>query len=101
MAQGANASVEEGLVGVDVAYSMEERLVEQRSFDGRFAVAEESDEVFERDGEGLFAGAGVGLVCDGEATEAAGVDEAKFAAAAEGEDGVGVGRDGGVGGRDE
>ena len=38
---------------------------------------------------------------DGEASEAAGVDEAKFFAAAEGEDGVGVGRDGGVGGGDE
>ena len=76
LAEGADSGVEEGLVGVDIAYSMEKRLVEQSGFDGRFAVAEEGDEVFERDGEGLFAGACVGFGRDGEAAEAAGVHEA-------------------------
>ena len=93
--------MEEGFVGVDVAYSVEERLVEQCGFDWRLAIAEERDEVFERDGEGLFAGARVGFGCDGEAAEAAGVDETELASAAEDEDGVGVGRDGRVGGGDE
>lgn len=93
--------MEEGLVGVDVAHSVEERLVEQCGFDGRLAVAKESDEIFQGDGEGLFARAGVGLVRDGEAAEAARVYEAEFASAAEGEDGVGVERDWGVGGGDE
>jgi hypothetical protein len=101
VAEGSDAGVEQSFVSVDVSYAVEEGLVEKRGFDGRFAVAEESDEVFERDGEGFFAGTGVGLGCDGESAEAASVDEAKFAATAEGEDGVSVGRDGGVGGGDE
>ena len=94
VAAGADSGVVEGLVGVDVADAVEEGLVEERGLDGGLAVAEERDEVFERDGEGFFAGAGVGSRADGEAAEAAGVDEAKLFAAAEGEDGVGVGWDG-------
>ena len=74
--RGADAGVEEGLVGVDVADAVEEGLVEQRGFDGGFAVAEEGDEVFEGDGVGLFAGAGIGMGGYGAAAEAAGVDEA-------------------------
>ena len=94
VAGGTDAGVEERLVGVDVADAVEEGLVEQRGLDGGLAVAEEGDEVFERDGEGFAAGAFVlGVGCDdGEAAEAAGVDEAELLAAAEGEDGVGVGR---------
>jgi hypothetical protein len=101
LAEGADTGVEEGFVGVDVAYSVEEGLVEQGGFDGGLAVPEESDEVFERDGEGFFPGACVGFVCDGEAAEAAGVHEAEFSAAVEGEDGVSVEWDGGVGGGDK
>ena len=76
MARGADAGVEEGLVGVDVADAMEEGLVEERGLDGGLAGAEEGDEVFEWDGEGLFARAGIGIGGYGEAAEAAGVDEA-------------------------
>ena len=83
LAAGADAGAEEALVGVDVADAVEQGLVEQGGFDGGLAVAEEGDEVFEGDGEGFGAGAGVLLrVCgcdDGEAAEAAGVDEAEFA----------------------
>jgi hypothetical protein len=101
LAEGTDAGVEESFISVDVAYSVEKRLVEQGGFDGGFAIVEEGDEVFEGDGEGFFAGAGVGFGCDGEAAEAAGVYEAKFATAAEGEDGVGVGWYGCVWGGDE
>ncbi len=59
VAAGADAGVVEGLVGVDVADAVEEGLVEERGLDGGLAVAEEGDEVFERDGEGFAAGAGV------------------------------------------
>ena len=82
VARGTDAGVEEGLVGVDVADAVKERLVEQRGLDGGLAGAEEGDEVFERDCEGLFARAGIGIGGYGEAAEAAGVDEAEFAAAA-------------------
>jgi len=96
VAGGADAGVEECFVGVDVADTVEERLVEERRFDGSFAIAEESDKVLEWDGEGF--GAGPFVLCvrrdDGEAAEAARVYEAEFldpmSAAAEGEDGVGV-----------
>ena len=98
---GADSGVKEGLVGVDVADAVEEGLVEKRGLDGGLAGAEEGDEVFEWDGEGLFAGAGIRIGGYGEAAEAAGVDEAEFAAAAEGEDGVGVGWDGSIRGGDE
>ena len=73
--RGADAGAEEGFVGVDVADAVEQGLVEQRGFDGGLAAAEEGDEVFEGDGEGFAAGAGVGRshgctvvrsqVCDG------------------------------------
>ena len=101
VAEGSDAGVEESLVGIDVADAVEEGLVEQRGLDGGLAGAEEDDEVFERDCEGLFARAGIGIGGYGEAAEAAGVDEAELTAAAEGEDGVGVRWDGGVGGGDE
>jgi len=60
LASGAEAGAEERLVGVDVADAVEERLIEQRGLDRRAARMEERDEVGERDGEGLAAGAGVG-----------------------------------------
>ena len=90
MAARADPGVVEGLVGVDVADAVEEGLVEERGLDGGLAVAEEGDEVFERDGQGFAAGAGVGGSCDGEPAEAAGVDEAELPAAAEGDNGVGM-----------
>ena len=103
MSGGTDSRMEESLVGVDVADPVKERLVQQRGLDGGLAVAEERDEVFEGDGEGLGAGAfvsGVGRD-DGEASEAAGVDEAELFAVAEGEDGVSMRGDGRVGGGDE
>ncbi len=57
------------------------------------------------DGERFLAGAEVRAIdargTDGQASEAAGVDEAEFARVCEREDGVGVGRQGHVGVRDE
>jgi hypothetical protein len=93
--------VEESLVGVDIADSVEEGLVEERRLDGSPAVAEEGDEVFERDGERLATGAGVGGVRDGKAAEAAGVYEAELFTAAQSKDGVGVWGYGDIGGGDE
>src|SRR5438270_12144667 len=82
---------------------MEERLVEQRCFDGGFAVAEEGDEVLERNRQRFGSGAVVSRVGGdkGEASEAAGVDEAEFFAAAESENGVSVRRNRRVGRGDE
>ena len=117
LASGTDGGAEERLVGVDVADAVQERLIEQSSLDRRAARVEESDEIGEGDGEGFASGAGKGcrllvagcwLRCvEGDATEAAWIDEADFAAgcfpwrAAQGEDGVGVGREGDFGRGDE
>jgi len=95
VAGGADAGVEEGLIGIDITDAMEQRLVKQRGLDGRLAIAEEDDEVFEWNSERLGARAFVLRVGrdDREPPEAPGVDEAQLLAAAEGEDGVGVWRD--------
>jgi len=89
-ARGADSGVEEAFVGVDVADAMEKLLVEQGGFDGELSMAKEGCEVGRRDGEGLAAGSAEGPraagVVDGvqsEAAEAAGVDEAEFAAGTE------------------
>jgi hypothetical protein len=104
----ADAGAEECFVGVDIADAVEERLVEQGGLDGGLATAKEADEVFKGDLEGLFAWAGVAVSGgdlvggeDGEAAEAAGVDEAELVAAREAEDGVRVRWDGDLGVGDE
>jgi len=117
LAGGADGGAEERLVGVDVADAVQERLIEQRGLDRRAARMEEGDEAGERDSERFAAGAGEGcwlLVAgcwlrgvEGDAAEAARIDEAEFTAgcfpwrAAQGEDGVGVGREGDFGRGDE
>ena len=58
MAARADFGVEEAFVGVDVAYSVEERLVEEGGFYWGFAASEEGYEVGEGDGEGFAAFAG-------------------------------------------
>jgi len=50
MASRANPSMEEGLVSVDIADAMEQRLVQQRGFNRCLALAEEGDKLFETDG---------------------------------------------------
>lgn len=90
--RGPDAGPEETFVGVDVADTVEEGLIEQGGFDGELAAAKESDEVVEGDGERLgsrplkFDGR------EGEATEAAGINKAELAAGSEMQDGVGVRR---------
>ncbi len=116
VAGGADAGAEEALVGVDVADAVEDGLVEEGGLDGELAAAEELGEVGGGDGGGLGTGAGVaGVFCfgfgvrfggivevdDGEAAEAAGVDEAEFAGVGQGQDGVGVGWERDFGLRDE
>ena len=56
-----DAGVVERLVSVDVTDAVEQGLVEQRGLDGGLAIAEERDEVFERDSERFAAGAGIGV----------------------------------------
>jgi len=90
---GADSGTEEALICVDVADTVQERLVEQGCFDGRLAVAEELDEAFECDGEGFGAWAFVeGLRCDqGDAAEAAWIDETDLAVVVEMKDRVRMG----------
>ena len=101
LAAGADSGMKQRLVGVDVADAMKQLLVEQRGLDGRLAIAEECDEVFERDGERLTAWAGIGVRRDGQAAESACVDEADLFAATERKDGMRVEWNFGFGRRDE
>ena len=105
VAAGPDAGAEEAFVGVDVAHAGEEGLVEEGGFDGGAAAAEEGGKVGGGDGEGLGTGSGEGglgaEVAEVEAAEAAGIDEAHFATAGEGEAGVGVRGDGALWGGDE
>lgn len=54
---GADTGAKEGLVGVDIADSVEEFLVEESGFDGSFSPFEEGEERAWGDGEGLGSGA--------------------------------------------
>ncbi len=92
LARWADAGTEEALVRIDVADAVEQRLVEERSFDGELAPVEEGGEGWFSDGEGFAAGSGEGFGDEGKSPEAAGVDEAKLATGSERQDGVGVGR---------
>jgi len=85
VAARTNASTKEALVSVDIAYAVEQALVQQRGFDGGAAAAEEGIEIFLRDIKWFFPRAGV-RCCNrqrvllrrehGEAAEAARIDEA-------------------------
>lgn len=96
-----DSSTEEALVGIDVAYSVEKRLVEQCSFDGGLAIAEEGDKIVERYGKRLPAGAFVNGIRNGEAAKPAWIDKTQFAAAAESDDSVSVRGDWSIRGGDE
>jgi len=48
LAARTDAGTKEGLVSVDVADTMEQRLVEQRGLNGSLALVEEGDEIFGR-----------------------------------------------------
>ncbi len=101
---GANLRAEEAFVGVNVAHAVEQRLVEQRGLDGELAAAEERDEVIVGDGEGFAAGSGEGAGFDGvkgETAETAGVAEAQLAARRKVQHGMGVRREGDLGGGNE
>jgi len=85
-----DSGMKEALVGVDVAHSGEQGLVEKRCLDGELSTAKEGREFVGADGKRLSAGRGEGTgagevaevqFTEFEAAEAARVDEAEFAAA--------------------
>lgn len=97
-APGADASVEEAFVGIDVADADEKRLVEERSFDGETALAKKRGEGFGADREGFDSGSeecgAVKQVLVSQAAEAARIDKAQLAAAGKSEARVSVGWNG-------
>lgn len=44
--RGPDTCAEEAFVCIDVAYTVQERLIEESSFDGQLATAKEVDEIF-------------------------------------------------------
>jgi len=102
----ADAGVEKALVCVDVAYAVQQRLIQQCSFDRGLPATKERDEIFKPDSERFCAGSGIFPFWSngfhhGQAAEAAGIDEAKLFATAQAEDRVSVWRDRRVGRRDK
>ncbi len=81
----ADLRAEQRFVGVNVADAAEQLLIQQRALDRRLAFVEERDEVFEVDVQRLEARSAEAAVSarrqahNGEAAEAAIVDEAQFA----------------------
>jgi hypothetical protein len=101
-AAGADFGAEEALVGIDVADTVEQGLVEQRCLDGGASLVKELAEVGFGDVQWLCSGTteacrirgGVTLCLFGDvhahATEAAGIDKAKLAPGTQHEHAVGV-----------
>ena len=84
---GADAGVEEALVGIDVANTMQELLVEEGGLDRELAATEESGEIFGGDGEWLVTGPAEGVFCAGlvksQTAETPGIGVAQLAAVIE------------------
>lgn len=104
-AAGTDASVEEALVGINVAHPGEEGLVEQGGLDGELAAAEECGKAGGVDRERFAAGGIEGWraneIAEFETAETAGIDEAQLSTAHEAEPGMGVRGDWLVGSGDE
>lgn len=101
----ADAGVKQALVGVNIAYPGEQRLIEQRSFDGQPAGAKESREWCGLDGQRIQA-LGCERVAPREIAElktakTARIHEAQFLTAGQREAGVGVGDNRCVGSGDQ
>jgi hypothetical protein len=100
-AGGADAGAEEALVGVNVAYTSEQRLIKKGCLDGQAPAAEESGEGLRRDLERLGSRRdellSAGEVAKLEAAEAARIDEAQLVSAGQGEADMGVAGEGGAG----
>jgi len=96
-----DTGVEEALVGVDIAHTGKEGLVEQGRFDGQAPSAEEGGKFLRGDREGLVAGGRKGRtpaeISKFEPAKAARVDEAQLQATFKAEAGMGVGGQGSFG----
>ena len=96
-ASGANTGAKERFVGVDVADTMQEFLVQERGLDRRLAFTEEADEQVKVDAERFGAGTAKATrrfsvgANDGQASESSGIDEAQFSSRRKFYDGVSVG----------
>ena len=90
-AAGPDTGPEQRFIGVNVADTAQEVLIEERALDGSLAAAEQRQEAVEIDFQRFDAG-GVEVSCrrDAQAAEAAGIDETQFLAGRQFEDGVGV-----------
>ncbi len=91
----------QGLIRIDIADAMQQRLIEQGGFDGGAAMAKESGEVSWDDGQGFDPRADIGFLPNGEPAEAARVDEADLTSIGKGQDGMGMEGQRDVGVRDE
>ena len=91
---GTDSGAEEAFVGVDIAHAVEQRLIEQRRFDGQLAAAKELSESLGSDGGWLRAGSeeGFGAIqfTKFKTPEAAGIDEAHLTSAGQGQARVGM-----------
>ncbi len=96
-APGTDAGVEEALVSVDVADAGQQRLIQQGGFDGQAATPKKCSKGLGINRQWLVAGTlkdrASLQVFEGEAPEAARIDEAELAAAQKSETRVGMRRD--------
>lgn len=90
----ADTGAEEAFIGIDIAYAVQDGLVEQGSFDGKAASSEELCEVVGSNGGWFLAGTGecciAGQFAKFKTAEAARIDKAELTAALETQAGVGM-----------
>ena len=95
-----DAGAKEALIGVDVAYTREQLLIEERSFDGELPAAEKRGEFFRADGKRLGSCRGEGRsstqLSKLEAAKPPRINKAQFASAGKRQPRVGVGSNGSI-----
>ncbi len=100
-----NPGPEEALVGIDVAHSGEQILVEQSGLDGELAAPEEGSELVAAYGQWFGPRRGEGgtaaQVAELKAAEAARIDKTQLPTAGQSEAGMGMGLDGSIGGTNQ
>src|SRR5579875_2340628 len=99
---GTDSGAEEALIRIDIAYAMQQLLVQKRSFDAGLSPAEEGGEVLGGNGKRFPAGTGKGVILPGfQPSEATCIHEPQLTAGAEPQNGVCVFWNGGDGVADQ
>src|SRR5437763_10570516 len=74
----ADPGAKEALIGIDIAYTMQQLLVEQRALDGSFAAAKKTDQLFQADVQRLCTRPGKAAVAYLQPAKTPGINKAQL-----------------------